>query len=337
MRVVQQPPQHTEVTTTTITTTRQSHHNTHLILALLGVVLLALLSMIIGVYDITEQENGWKMLFITRLPRTFALMLTGSAMSLAGLVMQLITQNKMVEPTTTGTIEWAGLGLLVVYLVFPAPSLLQRMTGAILFALGGTLLFYMILRQIKFTSPLIVPIVGMMLGAIISSIATFFGLVFQMTQNIETWFVGSFANVQIGRYEYLWFMVIITIVIYYMADQLTVVGLGEDMATNLGIRYNTIVLIATILIAMTVGIVTSVIGNLPFLGLIVPNIVSMLRGDHLRHNLPWVCLVGMSIVIVCDILSRTINMPFEVPVSMLLGTLGAFVFVIILLKERRRQ
>ena len=88
-----------------------------------------------GVYDIRGQEDGMEMFFITRVPRTVALMLTGAAMAMAGLVMQLITQNRFVEPTTTGTIEWSGLGLLFVYLLFPAPTLVQRMTGAIIFLL----------------------------------------------------------------------------------------------------------------------------------------------------------------------------------------------------------
>ena len=153
------------------------------------------------------------MFFITRVPRTAALMLTGAAMAMAGLVMQLITQNRFVEPTTTGTIEWSGLGLLFVYLLFPSPTLVQRMTGAIIFSFIGTMIFFLFLRRVKLRSSLIVPIIGLMLGAVISAVSTFMGLLFQMTQSIETWFVGSFANIQVGRYEYLWLIVIITLLI----------------------------------------------------------------------------------------------------------------------------
>jgi iron complex transport system permease protein len=176
-----------------------------------------------------------------------------------------------------------------------------------------------------------------MLGAVISAISTFIGLVFQMTQNIETWFVGSFASVQIGRYEYLWIIVVVTLVIFIYADRLTLAGLGEDIATSLGVNYNRIVILGTGLISLAVGIVAAVIGNLPFLGLIVPNIVSMYRGDDLRSNLPWVCVLGMGTITLCDIISRTIIMPFEVPVSLILGTVGAVVFIIILLKQRRAR
>ena len=307
------------------------------IFAIIVVMILGIISLLTGVYDIRGQEDGMSMFFITRVPRTVALMLTGAAMSISGLVMQLITQNRLVEPTTTGTIEWAGLGLVFVYLLFPAPSLVQRMAGAIIFSFIGTMVFFFFLRRVKLRSSLIVPIIGMMLGAVISAISTFIGLAFQMTQNIESWFVGSFAPIQVGRYEYLWLIVVITIFIFIYADRLTLAGLGEDIATSLGVNYKRIVLLGTGLISLAVGIVAAVIGNLPFLGLIVPNIVSMYRGDDLRSNLPWVCVIGMGTITLSDIISRTIIMPFEVPVSLILGTVGSVVFIYILLKQRRRR
>lgn len=306
-------------------------------LAIIAVAALGVISLATGVYDIRGQADGWNMFFITRVPRTAALMLTGAAMSMAGLVMQLITQNRLVEPTTTGTIEWAGLGLLLVYLIAPMPTLVLRMTGAIVFSFAGTMIFFLFLRGVRLRSSLIVPIIGMMLGAVVSAFSTFIGLTFNMTQNIENWFVGSFAAVQVGRYEYLWLIIIITALIYIYADKLTLVGLGEDVATSLGVNYSRTVLLGTALISFAVGIVTAIIGNLPFLGLIVPNVVSMYRGDHLRSNLPWVCLLGMGTITLCDIISRVIIMPFEVPVSLILGTAGAVVFILILLKQRRRK
>ncbi|AUJ24325.1 ABC transporter permease [Virgibacillus dokdonensis] len=305
------------------------------ILAIIVVFILGVLSLFTGVYDISGQENGMDMFFITRVPRTAALMLTGAAMAMAGLVMQLITQNRLVEPTTTGTIEWAGLGLLTVYLLIPAPSLMLRMTGAITFSFVGTMIFFLFLRTVKLRSSLIVPIIGLMLGAVISAVSTFVGLLFRMTQNIESWFVGSFASVQVGRYEYLWIIVIVTILIFIFANRLTLAGLGEDVATSLGVNYNKLILFATGLISLAVGIVATVIGNLPFLGLIVPNIVSMFRGDDLRSNLPWVCVIGMGTITICDLISRTIIMPFELPVSLILGTFGSVVFIIILLRRRK--
>ncbi|MFJ6548899.1 iron chelate uptake ABC transporter family permease subunit [Microbacterium sp. NPDC091676] len=307
-----------------------------LLIGVLVVAALLVISLFTGVYDIAGADDGAQMFQITRVPRTIALVLAGAAMAMAGLVMQLLTQNRFVEPTTTGTTEWAGLGLLTVMVLVPQPSLPLRMAGAVLAAFVGTMVFFAFLRRVVLKSSLIVPIVGIMLGAVVGAITTYFALVTNSLQIIGVWFAGSFTSVMRGQYEMLWIVAIIGVIVLLVADRLTIAGLGEEIATNVGVNYNRMILLGTALIAVTTGVVTVVVGNLPFLGLIVPNIVSMVRGDDLRSNLPWVCLLGIAIVTVCDIIGRTIIMPFEVPVSLILGVVGAVVFVLLLLRQRRR-
>ncbi|WP_277049687.1 ABC transporter permease [Ruania albidiflava] len=306
-----------------------------LLLGALAVLALLVGSLLIGVYDVFGAEDGSQMFAITRIPRTIALVLAGAAMSMCGLVMQLLTQNRFVEPTTTGTTEWAGLGLLVTMILFPSASILTRMSGAVIAAFLGTMLFFAFLRQVSLRSSLIVPIVGIMLGAVVGSVSTFVALQTDMLQNLGIWFAGSFTTVLRGQYEPLWIVAAVGVVVFLVADRFTVAGLGEEIATTVGVSYQRVVLLGTVLIALATGVVTVVVGNLPFLGLIVPNIVSMVRGDDLRSNLPWVCLLGIAIVTVCDLIGRTIIMPFEVPVSLILGVVGAAVFIILILRQRR--
>lgn len=305
---------------------------------LLGVVVvLALLavSLFVGQYDILNSEDGWRMFAITRIPRTVALVLAGAAMAMSGLVMQLLTQNRFVEPSTTGTTEWAGLGLLFVMYFIPAATILERMLGAVVFSFIGTMVFFLFLRRVSLRSSLIVPIIGIMLGAVVSSVSTFFALQTDMLQSLGVWFAGSFTSVMQGQYEVLWVVLLVVIAVFFFADRLTVAGLGEEIATNIGLNYSRMVLIGTGLIAVATGVVTVVVGSLPFLGLIVPNIVSMFRGDDLRSNLPWVVLLGVGIVTVCDLIGRTIIAPFEIPVSVILGIVGAVVFVTLIVRQRR--
>ncbi len=311
--------------------------NKSLVFLIILVLLLALISIFTGAYSIRENHEGWKMIFITRIPRTLSLMLTGAAMSMSGIVMQLITQNKLVEPTTTGTIEWAGFGLILAYLLVPSASLFLRTTSAIIFSFVGSMIFFFLLRNIKLKSSLFVPVLGIMMGAVVSAVSTFVALEFNMTQSLEVWFAGSFAPMQRGRYEYLYFIILITIAIYIYADQLTLAGLGEDVATNLGLNYKKIILWANVLISIATGLVASVVGNVPFLGILVPNLVSMYRGDHLRENLPYTCLLAMIIIMLADIIGRTIIAPFEVPVSLILGSIGAIGFLIILFSKRGKK
>ncbi|GAA1554540.1 ABC transporter permease [Brevibacterium picturae] len=307
-----------------------------LAVGVVGVLLLLVLSLLTGVYDIFGGDGGAEMFQITRVPRTIALVLAGAAMAMCGLVMQLLTQNRFVEPTTTGTTEWAGLGLMLTVIVYPDASILARMIGAIIAAFIGTLVFFLFLRRVSLKSSLIVPIIGIMLGAVVGAISTFIAVQTDMLQSLGIWFAGSFTSILRGQYEILWVVVIVVIAVFITADRFTVAGLGKEVATNVGLNYNQVILIGTILVAIATGVVTVVVGSLPFLGLIVPNIVSMIRGDDLRSNLPWVCLLGIAIVTICDLIGRVIIMPFELPVSVILGVVGAAVFVGLLLRQRKR-
>lgn len=306
-----------------------------LLLGVLGVGALLTMSLFTGVFDVLDGEAGWEMFNITRIPRTIALVLAGAAMAMSGLVMQLLTQNRFVEPTTTGTTEWAGLGLMIMMIVAPTAGLVPRMIGAIVAAFVGTMIFFLFLRRVALTSSLIVPIVGIMLGAVVGAITTYLALATDLLQSLGIWFAGSFTSAVRGQYEALWIVAIIAVAVFVAADRFTVAGLGEDVATNVGLDYNRIILLGTGLIAVATGVVTVVVGNLPFLGLIVPNLVSMVRGDDLRSNLPWVCLLGIAIVTVCDLVGRTIIAPFEIPVSLILGVVGSIVFIAMLLRSRR--
>jgi len=321
---------------TTRTTRAAQLFDTNLLIGVVVVLGLLAVSLTVGEYSILEGERGWEMFGITRVPRTIALVLAGAAMAMSGLVMQMLTQNRFVSPTTTGTTEWAGLGLLTVMVLFPGASILARMGGAVVAAFVGAMVFFLILRRISLRSSLVVPIVGIMLGAVVSAVSTFFALQTDMLQSLTIWFAGSFTSVYKGQYEFLWIVLLVVVAVFFLADRLSIAGLGEDVATNVGLNYQRVVFVGTGLIAIATGVVTVVVGNLPFLGLIVPNVVSMLRGDDLRSNLPWVGLAGIAIVTACDILARLVISPFEIPVSVVLGIVGAVVFVVLIVKQVNR-
>lgn len=314
----------------------QHREKVMLTVGILGTLLLVSVSLFTGVYHVTTAADGWNIFFITRVPRTIALVLAGAAMAIAGLIMQLMTQNRFVEPTTTGTIEWAGLGLITAMIVIPEPTITQRMVCAVAFSFAGTMIFFLFLRKVTLKSSLVVPIIGIMLGAVVSAFSTFIALQYNLLQSLGIWFSGSFTMVMKGRYELIWIVLIVTIIAFIIADKFTVVGLGKDIATNVGINYDRIILIGVTIVAVITGVVAVVIGSLPFLGLIVPNVISMIRGDNLRTNLPWVCLAGIWTVGICDIVGRIIIAPFEIPVATILSIVGAIGFIAILLHQRKR-
>ncbi|KTS26756.1 iron chelate uptake ABC transporter family permease subunit [Pantoea sp. BS_4] len=307
-------------------------------LILLGALMM--LSVMTGVtqlslMDVWRDADMREIMWLSRVPRTVALVLAGSAMSVAGQIMQMLTQNRFVEPSVVGTTQSAGLGLLLVMLFYPAAPVIVKMGIAALFALAGTLLFMLLIAPVRQKSALIVPLTGIMLGAVFSSVTTFLAMQFDLLQALGSWESGDFSSVMQGRYELLWLVGMIALLAGLLADRFTVAGLGHDFSVNVGLNYRRVQLTGIAMIALISGVVIVVVGVLPFLGLIVPNIVSLLSGDNLRRTVHWVALTGAMLVVSCDILGRLIVQPFEIPVSTLLGVLGAAVFLLLIMKGKR--
>lgn len=302
---------------------------------------LTVFSLFVGVSRVTlvslwTDPEMREILLISRFPRTAALLLAGSAMSVAGLIMQMLTQNRFVEPSVVGTTQSASLGLLLVMIVSPAAPIMLKMGVASLFALFGTALFMLLINRIRMKSSLMVPLAGIMLGAVFSAVTTFLAMKFDLLQALGAWESGDFSSVMQGRYELLWGVGIITLLAALIADRFTVAGMGRDFSVNIGLRYQQTMLIGMAMIALISGVVIVVVGVLPFLGLIVPNIVSLALGDNLRRTVPWVALLGAMLVLACDIIGRLIIHPFEIPVSALLGVLGAVIFLVLIVRSKRR-
>lgn len=305
----------------------------------LGLFTLFVISLFVGAVDLNilelfENSQKRDIFLISRIPRSTALLLVGSAMSVAGLVMQLLTQNRFVEPSLAGTTQSAILGILFALVAFPTAPIFLKMSFSIIFAFIGTMIFLFLISRIMLKSALIVPIIGMMLSTVIGAITTFCALYFDLLQSLGAWTNGDFSHILRGRYELLWLLLFITIVAYFIADRFTIAGLGRDFSTNVGLHYQKTMFIGLSMIAVISGVVVVMVGTLPFIGLIVPNIVSMMMGDNLRKTLPWIAIVGACLVIICDIIGRIIILPFEMPVSLVLSVVGSLVFLFLLLRRK---
>ena len=308
---------------------------------LLVLFLLSALSIFIGVKDLVLQalfqgdSQQWLILATTRVPRTVSLILAGATMSICGLIMQQLTQNKFVSPTTAGTMDSARLGILLVMLFLPNASTTVRTLAAFIFAFLGTMVFLGLSRLLPTKEPIFLPLLGVMFGNIVGSVATFFAYQFQLIQNMSSWLQGNFSLVAKGSYELLYLTIPLFLVIYLFAYHFTIVGLGEDVAINLGVNYRLIQTLGIGLVAAASGLVLIMVGTVPFLGVIVPNIVSLIYGDHVKQNL-WITAVSGSLfLMVCDILSRIVIAPYEIPVSLTVGILGSLIFIYLLVGRKR--
>jgi len=301
---------------------------------------LSIVSLFIGVVNIKPsdlldfQSEETRLFLISRVPRLVAILLAGAGMSIAGLIMQSLSRNKFVSPTTAGTLDATKLGVLISMMFFTNVTYFQKISFAFLFALAGTLLFMQILNRIKFKDAIFIPLIGLMFGNILSSITTFFAYKADIIQNISAWLQGDFSLMMKGRYELLYISVPVLIFAYIYANRFTVAGMGEDFAKNLGLSYKFVVNFGLVLVALISTTVVLTVGVIPFLGLIIPNIISLFKGDNLAKTLPHTALLGMSFLLLCDILGRVLIYPYEIPISMTVGVIGSAIFLIMLFRGK---
>ncbi|MBT2639663.1 ABC transporter permease [Bacillus sp. ISL-39] len=305
-----------------------------------SLIILSLLSLFVGVSSITPMElldfqsEETEIFLISRVPRLIAILLAGAGMSIAGLIMQQLSRNKFVSPTTAGTLDATRLGILVSMLFFANASTIEKMLIAFMFALAGTFLFMQILDRIKFKDAIFIPLVGMMLGNILSSISTFFAYKADVIQNMSAWLQGDFSMIMKGRYELLYISIPILVIAYLFANRFTVAGMGEDFSKNLGLAYKRVVNIGLVLVALITATVVLTVGMIPFLGLIIPNIVSIFKGDHLQKTLPHTALLGANFLLVTDILGRVLIYPYEISISLMVGVIGSGIFLYLLFRRK---
>ncbi|WP_301108547.1 ABC transporter permease [Sporosarcina sp.] len=305
-----------------------------------AVILLSLLSLFVGASRITPMDLlDWRseeteIFLISRVPRLVAILLAGAGMSIAGLIMQQLSRNKFVSPTTAGTLDATKLGILVSMIIFTNATLLEKMAVSFTFALLGTFLFMQILDRIKFKDAIFIPLVGLMFGNILSSISTFFAYKANVIQNMSAWLQGDFSMIMKGRYELLYISIPVLIITYLYANRFTVAGMGEDFSKNLGLAYKRIVNIGLVLVALITTTVVLTVGLIPFLGLIIPNIVSIFKGDHLQKTLPHTALLGAIFLLICDIIGRVIIYPYEISISLMVGVIGSGIFLFLLFRGK---
>ena len=304
-------------------------------------ILLSVISLFLGVSSVTMrglfnlEDSQWQIFLDSRVPRLVSILIAGASLSICGLVMQQLSRNRFVSPTTAGTMDSARLGILLAILFFPGASMLLKTAIAVLVSFIGSLLFMSILSHLKFKDTIFVPLVGMMFGNVISSITAFIAYQQDLLQNLSGWLQGDFSLVMSGRYELLYFSLPMLIISYLFAQRFSIVGMGKDFATNLGLNYNQVLYIGLLIVSTVSSIIIVSVGVIPFLGLIYQNLVTIYLGDNLKKILSHTALLGAVFVLFCDILGRCLIYPYEISINAVVGVMGSGIFLYFLLKRYR--
>ncbi|TCM76562.1 ABC transporter permease [Rhodovulum steppense] len=302
-----------------------------------ALLLLSALSLSIGAASLFSGDlgAGW-LIAVSRFPRTAAALLAGMGLALAGVVVQQAVQNRLVEPALTGTPEAAMLGLLAVTMLVPGAAILWKMSAATVAAMIGTAGFLALATRVPRQDPMMLPLVGLIYGGILGAIGLWLAWNADLMQYLGTWRLGEFSGVVQGRYELLWAIAALAVLLYALADRITLLGLGEAQARSLGLNHAQTRALGLAVVSAITALVIVTVGALPFVGLVAPNLVSRWRGDNLRANLPLVAAGGAGLVLAADILGRLIRHPYEIPAATVFGVFGAAVFLWLLHAAPRR-
>jgi iron complex transport system permease protein len=311
------------------------------LLALSGLLVLTLFSLLVGAYsisvmDIWRQPDMANVMISSRIPRTLAVLIVGSILGIVGCLSQSVMNNVFAEPTTLGTPQGIALGLLLCSIMFPEIGLVGKMLFGTSMGLLSLLVFFALLQKLTLSDPLQLPLIGLVYSAILGAGVTFLAFEFDRMQMLAVWLNGDFATIIQGRYELLWGALIIGIMAYWMANQFSMLGMGEDLARALGVPYRALVFIALTMIALATSLVVATVGMISFLGLVIPNIVRQYCGDNLKKSLPWCAWMGASSLLLCDVIGRLLTHPLEVPANLIFAVFAGTVFLVMLWRGDRR-
>lgn len=304
--------------------------------------ILSVLSLFIGainfnLIDLFLNSQSLETLLISRLPRLISVLLTAQALSLAGLIMQKLTMNNFVSPSTGATISSSQLGIAISLVFLPNSSLFFKSAFSFAFSILGTLVFVYFVNKMNFKNKVMVPLVGIMFGFIISGFTSFLSFKYGFSQTMSTWLIGSFSLILRGRYEMLMITLPLVLISTIYATHFNIVSMGKNMASNLGVSYNKILVLGLVISSLLTASTVIVVGGISYIGLIIPNIISIYKGDNIKDTLFDVNLLGMCYLLTCDVIARLLITPYELPVELVSGVLGSIIFIFLILKKLKAK
>lgn len=316
-----------------------------LIIGLLVFAAMFILSMTIGAADISLHDV-WQALFSDakgdkisiirdiRLPREIAAIVVGAALSVAGAIMQGITRNPLAEPGLLGLTAGANAALAFIIAFIPSANYLSITIACFIGAAVGTTLVFGIgaLRKGGF-SPLRIVLAGAAVSAFLYALAQGIGIYFKISKNVSMWTAGGMVGTTWGQLQIIVPFILVGLLIsFYLSRQLTILSLNEEVAVGLGQKTTQIKVILFIAIILLAGASVALIGNMAFIGLMVPHVVRAIVGTDYRFILPMSAISGATFMLFADTLGRTMNAPFETPVAAIVATLGLPFFLVIVRK-----
>ncbi len=278
-----------------------------------------------------------------RFPRVVLAGLVGASLAIAGASFQGLLKNPLADPYTLGVSSGASVGAVaVIFLGITIPGL-GGFTLPVVSVAAALLTLIAVLGFARFVEKSMKMETIILTGIIFSSfLGSILSLMIALTgdelRQIITWLLGS---VSMRGWDYIQliapFFIIGSLLLMWNARELNAMAFGEDRAHHLGVNVQVRKYVVLASGSILTGAAVAVSGTIGFVGLVVPHMVRMAAGSDHRHVLPLSILNGASLLILCDLIARTVVAPTELPIGVITALLGAPVFGLILLQKRKER
>jgi iron complex transport system permease protein len=277
------------------------------------------------------------MLHEIRFPRGVAAIFVGAALGVSGAIMQGLTRNPLADPGLLGLTAGANAALAFTLALWPSANYLMIMIACFFGAAIGAILVIGIgaIKRGGF-SPLRIVLAGASVSAFFYAIAEAVGLFYKISKDVSMWTAGGIIGTTWSQLHIIIpFIVTGMIISLFLSRQLTVLSLNEELAIGLGQRTTQVKVILFIIVILLAGSSVALVGNLAFIGLMIPHIVRVFVGTDYRFILPMSAIAGASFMLLADTLGRTINAPYETPLAAIVAIVGLPFFLLIVNKGGR--
>ncbi|MFE4524217.1 FecCD family ABC transporter permease [Cytobacillus firmus] len=283
---------------------------------------------------LTSNASGEKISIIReiRLPREIAAIFVGAAFSISGAIMQGMTRNPLADPGLLGLTAGANAALAITLVLIPSADYIGILAACFIgAAIGAGMVFGIGAMKKGGFSPIRIVLAGAAVSAFLFAIAEGTGLYFKISKDVSLWTAGGLVGTSWTQLQIIVPVISAGILVsLFLSKQLTILSLNEEVAVGLGQNTTQIKVILFILVTLLAGAAVALVGNMAFIGLMVPHIVRALVGTDYRFILPMSALTGASFMLFADTLGRTINAPYETPVAAIIAVMGLpfFLFIV---------
>ncbi|PIH61598.1 iron ABC transporter permease [Paenibacillus sp. LK1] len=267
-----------------------------------------------------------------RLPRELAAMLIGAALAVSGGIMQGITRNPLADPGLLGLTSGANMALALAFVFMPSLGYFGIMVACFVgAALGAVLVIVLGSMRRGSLSPIRVVLAGAAVSAFMYAISDGISIFFKISKDVSMWTSGGLIGTTWGQIQAIAPVILIGLaVVPFLSNQINILSLSDEVATGLGQKLVLVKTVLFLLVIVLTGASVALIGNMAFVGLMIPHIVRKLVGTDYRYIIPVSIFAGASFMLLAETLGRTINAPYETPVVAIASMLGLpfFLFVV---------